>query len=423
MEKCPSCEETFKKTSRHSLWRHKIVAHRRANFQCPKCNYKATFAKDLKGHMIEEGHTSNPNIKCPWCCVIVNFMEIEEHFNECVKKPISLIFRMRKSRLSNQIPSQSDCNDGSISKISRKKTTKTKQFLVCPWCPFQVKCWSTFENHKKSAHFWGRFKCRVCKAPADFAKALVDHIESECHNEDTSVDCPSCEENIPLSQIVLHYEKCIAGQKEIRLHLKRQELGDQRSCCTICGKSIKIHCMKSHLQMHMRKQGDEKTNTDLYHYCDKCGKRFAFKRDLKEHVRLVHEGFRYNCDTCNILFTSKHQFKNHNAREHSLGSIFQCEFCSYCCINTTDRIQNHMLSHEEPKFKCRYCGKRIKTQQNLTAHERIHTGEKPYPCSHCNTSFASNSGLNQHMRGVHKVAPMGGQTGWCYGKKANKRSP
>ena len=38
----------------------------------------------------------------------------------------------------------------------------------------------------------------------------------------------------------------------------------------------------------------------------------------------------------------------------------------------------HMMVHEDPQFKCRYCGKMLKTAINLEYHEREHRGEKPF---------------------------------------------
>ena len=38
----------------------------------------------------------------------------------------------------------------------------------------------------------------------------------------------------------------------------------------------------------------------------------------------------------------------------------------------------HMETHEEPKFKCSFCGKKLKTAENLEYHEREHRGEKPF---------------------------------------------
>ena len=96
----------------------------------------------------------------------------------------------------------------------------------------------------------------------------------------------------------------------------------------------------------------------------------------------------------------------------------QCEECGKCCVNSS-ALKVHMLMHDDPQFKCSYCEKKLKTEQNLAEHERQHTGEKPFPCALCSSAFASASGLNQHKRGVHKIAPRGGQTGW-YRKEKGK---
>ena len=34
--------------------------------------------------------------------------------------------------------------------------------------------------------------------------------------------------------------------------------------------------------------------------------------------------------------------------------------------------------HEEPKFECRVCGKKLKRKETLTCHERIHMGDNPF---------------------------------------------
>ncbi|XP_029443929.1 uncharacterized protein LOC115083936 isoform X2 [Rhinatrema bivittatum] len=46
--------------------------------------------------------------------------------------------------------------------------------------------------------------------------------------------------------------------------------------------------------------------------------------------------------------------------------------------------------------KCAVCGKWFKYRQNLVAHERTHTGKKPFPCTQCERSFTLKRTLRIH---------------------------
>ena len=155
-----------------------------------------------------------------------------------------------------------------------------------------------------------------------------------------------------------------------------------------------------------------KTNDDLWHYCDKCGQRFASKQGLIRHVKIEHEGLKEppaKCPICLLSFKSGSTMRRHKVVEHD--KKFQCKTCGHCCGSNNDLII-HLTKHEDPKFQCSYCEKKMKTKKKLTEHERLHTGEKPFPCPMCSAAFASTSSLLQHKRGVHKIAPRGGRTDW-----------
>ena len=69
------------------------------------------------------------------------------------------------------------------------------------------------------------------------------------------------------------------------------------------------------------------------------------------------------------------------------------------------------------------CEKMFKSKQTLEAHEREHRGERPFPCSMCSAGFTSYHGLDQHVKGTHKiVGPKGGKAGWVHGKNNHRRS-
>ena len=49
-------------------------------------------------------------------------------------------------------------------------------------------------------------------------------------------------------------------------------------------------------------------------------------------------------------------------------------------------------------FQCNICFKAFTCQSNLTTHERIHTGHRPYVCKTCGKAFAQSNNLYRHMR-------------------------
>jgi KRAB domain-containing zinc finger protein len=52
-------------------------------------------------------------------------------------------------------------------------------------------------------------------------------------------------------------------------------------------------------------------------------------------------------------------------------------------------------------FVCGQCGYFSLRSHHVVVHLRTHTGERPFPCGHCNRAFTTNGNLRKHVAVVH----------------------
>nr|XP_056704683.1 zinc finger protein 397-like [Euleptes europaea] len=75
-----------------------------------------------------------------------------------------------------------------------------------------------------------------------------------------------------------------------------------------------------------------------------------------------------------------------------------CTVCGRNFSRTTVLVAHQRTHTGEKPFMCKDCGKCFSLKSTLVAHERTHTGERPYTCSQCGKSFTVSSDLTRHYR-------------------------
>ncbi|MCL4135374.1 UNVERIFIED_CONTAM: hypothetical protein GTU68_056455, partial [Idotea baltica] len=169
--------------------------------------------------------------------------------------------------------------------------------------------------------------------------------------------------------------------------------------CSVCGKEFAV---KSTLKQHMR------TNHSGLHFCIICFDAFTTKEHLITH-KMQHKAT-HSCPECFLLFVSKAALNQHRQKVHKISGLptskkvsrsFSCNRCKASFFQLSD-LNRHLLGHTgEKPFKCKQCGACFTRKSSLNKHERIHTGEKPYSCLDCDLSFAYRYQINRH-RAIHK---------------------
>ncbi|XP_045144896.1 zinc finger protein 212 isoform X1 [Echinops telfairi] len=104
--------------------------------------------------------------------------------------------------------------------------------------------------------------------------------------------------------------------------------------------------------------------------------------------------------------------------------------CSQCMRGFPQRrsLLLHQRQHAggprkgKPKPSCLYCGKAFSWPSDVFRHERIHTGEQPFQCPQCSSTFRRHSELSEHQQ-THEDPWAGRARPWSPDARATSSLP
>lgn len=174
--------------------------------------------------------------------------------------------------------------------------------------------------------------CDVCNHSYADSKRLLNHRRVK-HMEEAKFECPNCPEKFKtpcLLQKHIKYDHesseqmCHICQKAFPTSVKlnthvRNVHGEKRFKCDDCDKAYKTAAeLRHHVDVaHINPQVPWYKKLDRPFKCDSCEDTdFTCQRALNDHMKIVHQGKRYPCDFCDMIFMNRSLKCNHVWKVH-----------------------------------------------------------------------------------------------------------
>ncbi|XP_059092337.1 zinc finger protein 91-like isoform X1 [Tigriopus californicus] len=220
-----------------------------------------------------------------------------------------------------------------------KISYKTDGF-VCQICSKSFRWNNTFACHQRRAHSWGRMRCKPCGEWSNYSQDISAHTLL-FHKDKPEVHCPNCDKMIDLKDNPAafnnHFPTCApkrACKRPLNGQFQSQVCGEKYSLkkslnlktpqgifkyqCQYCGFGANLkQTIVQHKKSHLGKEGSLTEKPKLCG-CEVCGKVFANKKAVYNHMRNVHREQKpvFQCKKCGQLLKNSSALTNHKVKVH-----------------------------------------------------------------------------------------------------------
>ncbi|XP_052746347.1 zinc finger protein 845 [Bicyclus anynana] len=191
---------------------------------------------------------------------------------------------------------------------------------------------------------------------------MMDEIKSSVNKSQPKFNCQQC-------------DKVFLWRGNLMRHLRSHAAKAKGDLvCKPCNRSFSSIAT---YQQHMKISKKHVSENDFKYMCSDCGKRFAIKLHLRDHINWEHlKNYVYSCDECQKVFKTRNSVYLHKQAVHMKDSL------------------EHLCDH---------CGKPFPNNAKLRSHILgIHSGGVQYQCALCDARFSWKSCLSRHVRLKHR---------------------
>ncbi|XP_002737368.1 uncharacterized protein LOC100372930 [Saccoglossus kowalevskii] len=250
----------------------------------------------------------------------------------------------------------------------------------------------------------GYFWCNLCGKKSNKKSVLLAHMKKHNVDEQRPIKCKECGISfISNAKLVIH----------VRIHT-----GEKPYKCESCDWRF---VQKGNLTKHkercksIKRKAKNPKRDEVVARCEKCGKGFKYKFNLKNHMKIHNREKTHKCKLCSMEYSQEASLEKHVQDCHATKKVNDCKsdgtglingyyWCKRCGkkFRTKDALSAHLKSTigERPSM-CAECGKRCPHRAALVLHIRSHTHECPYVCYVCEHGFNQKSDMHKHINAKH----------------------